>query len=209
MNFEYYISKILKKLRGAAIKNSYIDKTSKIESGTQFINSTMARHTFCGYDCNITFCEIGSFSSIANNVVIGGGMHPLDWVGTSPVFYEGRDSVKAKFSEHERKKMKKTIIGHDVWIGQNVIIKQGINIGIGSVIGMGSVVTKDVAPYTIVAGNPAKVIRKRFEDDIIENLIDSKWWEFDALKLTKYAKYFKEPKTFLKELKNEKDINSI
>ena len=60
------------------------------------------RHSFCGYDCDINNTKIGSFCSIANGVVIGGGMHPLDWISTSPVFYEGADSVKAKFSEHKR-----------------------------------------------------------------------------------------------------------
>ena len=84
-------------------------------------------------------------------------------VSTSPVFYSGRDSVKAKFSKHERKKYN-TVIGHDVWIGQNIRIKQGVNIGTGAIIGMGSIVTKDVPPYNIYAGNPAKFIRKRFDD---------------------------------------------
>lgn len=209
MNFKYYYSKIIKKLRGSAIKNSSIDKTSKIESGSQFVNSTMSRHSFCGYDCDINYCDIGSFVSIANNVVIGGGMHPISWVGTSPVFYEGIDSVKEKFSEHKRKSLKKTTIGHDVWIGQNVMIKQGISIGIGSVIGMGSVVTKDVEPYTIVAGNPAELIRNRFDEKIMKRLLDSQWWEFNDEKLYKYAKYFQKPNDFLKELENEKNTNSI
>ena len=203
-SIKYYYSKILKKIRGISVKNSQIHTTSKVESGTQFINSSMDKYSFCGYDCDINFCDIGSFVSIANSVVIGGGMHPIDWVGTSPVFYEGRDSIKAKFSEYMRDPLKKTIIGHDVWIAQNVIIKQGINIGIGSVIGMGSIVTKDVDPYTIVGGNPAKVIRSRFNETITKGLLDSKWWEFDDEKLYKYSKYFQEPNVFLKELHTEK-----
>lgn len=119
----------------------------------------MDRYSFCGYNCEMINVEIGSFCSIANGVVIGGEMHPLEWISTSPVFYEGRDSIDMKFSEHKRKKGLKTIIGHDVWIGQNSLIKQGIKIGNGAVIGMGSVVTKDVAPYSIVAGNPTKLIK--------------------------------------------------
>ena len=201
MSLEYYLSKIIKKLRGRAVKNSTVHKTSKIESGTQFINSTMVKHSFCGYDCYITFCEIGSFTSIANGVVIGGGMHPIEWVSTSPVFYEGRDSVKAKFSEYKREPLKKTIIGHDVWIGQNALIKQGVNVGTGAVVGMGSIVTKDVEPYTIVAGNPAKVIRKRFEDSMVSGLLGSKWWEFNDEKLFKYSKFFKSPNNFIEAIK--------
>lgn len=124
----------------------------------------------------------------------------MNWVGMSPVFYEGRDSVKAKFSTHKRDDIKRTIIGHDVWIGHSVIIKQGVTVGTGAVIGMGSIVTKDVAPYAIVAGSPAKEIRKRFNNEIIQKLLESKWWEFSDEKLHKYAAYFKEPEKFISEL---------
>lgn len=199
---EYYWSKILKKIRGSALKNSFVHKTSKIESGTSFIYSSMDKHSFCGYNCDINHTRIGKFCSIANNVVIGGGMHPMNWVSTSPVFYEGRDSVKAKFSIHQRDSIRTTVIGHDVWIGQNVIIKQGVSIGTGSVIGMGSIVTKDVEPYTIVAGNPAKLIKKRFDDNIIKNLLQSKWWDINEKALNSLSKYIKEPKLFLKNIKS-------
>ena len=199
--FEYYWSKIIKKARGSAIKGSFVDKTSKIESGTSFNNSTMDKHSFCGYDCDINYSSIGKFCSIANNVIIGGGAHPMNWVSTSPVFYEGRDSVKAKFSEHKRKPVKHTVIGHDVWIGQNVIIKQGVNIGTGAVIGMGSVVTKDVSPYCIVGGVPAKIIRKRFDNLIIDQLLASKWWDLEESVLLIHAVNFNNPKEFLKSLR--------
>ena len=89
------------------------------------------------------------------------------------------------------------------------MIKQGVTIGNGAVVGMGSVVTKDVEPYTIVAGNPAKLIRKRFDDDTIQRLLKSKWWELDDLELLKYAKNIKNPEKFLQEIENEKNINSI
>lgn len=201
MNLFYLWAKLLKKLRGSAIINSRIHNTSKVESGSHIVNSTFDRHSFCGYDCEIFNCEIGSFCSIANNVIIGGGMHPVEWVSMSPVFYEGRDSVKAKFSEHKRVPDKRTIIGHDVWIGQGVIIKQGLNIGTGAVIGMGSVVTKDIEPYLVVAGCPAKEIRKRFDDKIIEELLKTRWWNFSDKDLHEYAKYFKDPDKFIMELK--------
>jgi len=195
----YYWSKILKKIRGSAIRNSKIHKTSKIESGSNIFNTVMGRHSFCGYNCEIINAEIGSFCSIANGVVIGGGMHPIDWVSTSPVFYKGRDSVKMKYSVHERVKVQTTKIGHDVWVGQNVLVKQGVSIGTGAVIGMGSVVTKNVAPYTIVAGVPAREIKKRFKEDVIKQLLKSKWWGFSDEKLINYAKYFKTPEVFLKK----------
>jgi len=200
MRFLYIWSKLLKKLRGSSIINSKIHKTSKVESGSHIVNTTFDKHSFCGYDCEILNSDIGSFCSIANNVTIGGGMHPTEWVSMSPVFYDGRDSVKAKFSEHKRDPDKRTSIGHDVWIGKGVIIKQGVSIGTGAVIGMGSIVTKDVEPYLVVAGCPAKEIRKRFDDKIIDKLLKIRWWNFNDKELYNYAKYFTDPKRFITEL---------
>lgn len=194
-------SKILKKSRCSAIRNSSVDKTSKIEAGSSFINSSMAKYSFCGYDCDIFNCEIGSFCSIANNVIIGGAMHPIKWVSTSPVFYEGKDSVKKKFSEFKRDPDKRTIIGNDVWIGNNALIKQGVKIGNGAVIGMGSIVTKDVEPYAIVGGNPAHQIRLRFDPQTINELEELKWWKLDETILSSAAQKIKDPIDFIKYLK--------
>ncbi|HTM66061.1 MAG TPA: CatB-related O-acetyltransferase [Flavipsychrobacter sp.] len=201
MNLKYYWSKLFKKLRGSSVFQSEIHPTSKIESGSLIVNSKFDKHSFCGYDCQIINCEVGSFCSVSNQVIIGGGMHPMDWVGMSPVFYEGRDSVKAKFSTHKRVDAKKTIVGHDVWIGHSVLIKQGITIGTGAVIGMGSVVTKDVPPYGIVAGNPAKLIRMRFSEMVVEELLRSEWWNYSDEKLSAMAKFFKSPQMFLEQIK--------
>lgn len=95
----------------------------------------------------------------------------------------------------------KVIIGHDVWIGRNAMMKQGLVIGHGAVVGMGSVVTKDVPPYGIVGGVPAKVIKYRFGVDLISDLLDSKWWEFDEQILEKAAVHIKYPRKFLKSVK--------
>lgn len=200
MTLLYIWAKLFKKIRGSAIINSTIDKTSKIEAGSHIVNSLFGRHSFCGYDCEIINTEIGAYCSIANNVTIGGSQHPMEWVSTSPVFRAGRDSVKKKYSDHEFQDGKKTVIGHDVWIGEKVLIKQGVTIGVGAVIGMGSVVTKDVEPYSIVGGCPANVIRKRFNDEITEGLLKSKWWEFDDETLKKYAYYVTNPEKFLCEV---------
>ena len=157
----------------------------------------MNKHSFCGYDNEIINTKIGSFCSIGNHVKIGGGEHPYSWVSTSPVFYKGRDSVKAKFSEFDRVEIRTTIIGNDVWVGQNSLIKQGITIGHGAIIGMGSVVTKDVEPYSIVAGVPAKKIKLRFSEDLISKLIKSKWWDLKENELNKAAENIKDPIKFL------------
>ena len=198
MKISYYWAKFFKKTQGKAILNSVVHKSSKIEAGSAVLNSIMDKHSFCGYYCEINNAEIGSFCSISNHVIIGGGMHPINWASTSPVFYKGRDSVKTKFSEFERENEKRTIIGNDVWIGARVMLKQGVTIGNGAIIGMGSVVTKDVAPYSIVAGCPAKEIRKRFDPLIIERMLLSEWWKMPEEKLKNAAKFIKNPEVFLK-----------
>lgn len=203
MTLAYLWNKVLKKMRGAAVANSSIHKTSKVEAGSQFINSSMDRYSFCGYDCKILNCNIGAFCSIADGVIIGGAQHPIEWASTSPVFYRGRDSVAKKFSEFERPKSKRTIIGNDVWIGDRALIKGGVEIGDGAIIGMGSVVTKNVGAYEIWAGNPAKLIRKRFDDNTVQELLNSAWWNLDDATILKYSQYIREPNQFVSQLKKE------
>lgn len=201
MTISYIIAKIFKKIRGSAIVNSVIHHSSKIEAGSNIVNLKMGKYSFSGYDCEIYNAEIGNYCSIANNVVIGGAAHPTTWVSMSPVFYKGRDSISKKFSEFVREPDKTTLIGHDVWIGQYVLIKQGLNIGTGAVIGMGSVVTKDVPPYEIWAGNPAKFIRKRFDDQTIASLLQTKWWVLPDKTIAQYATNVKDVRKFLASFK--------
>lgn len=190
-------AKILKKIRLSSIQNSVVHPTAKVESGSSVFHSSMDRHSFCGYDCDIFHAEIGRFTSIANNVVIGGAKHPMEWVGMSPVFYQGRDSVRKKFSEYPLEKPAITLIGSDVWIGRSAIIISGVSIGDGAVVGAGSVVTKNVPAYGVVAGNPAKLLRYRFEEDIRFNLENIKWWDLDEVILADLAEYVKDPEKFI------------
>lgn len=200
MKLEYIWNKALKKIRGVATVNSSIHPTSKAEAGSQVVNSVMGKYSFCGYDCKIINCTIGAYTSIADGVIIGGAMHPIEWVSTSPVFYNGKDSVKKKFSTFNRPLDKSTFIGNDVWIGDRAIIKAGIKISDGVVIGMGSVVTKDIAPYEIWAGNPARFVRKRFDDEIISKLVESKWYDRDEVSISALAEYIRNPKEFIKKI---------
>jgi len=196
----YIWSKGLKKLRGAAITGSRVHPTAKVEPGSNFVASTMGRHSFCGYDCEISNADIGPFCSIANHVAIGGGRHPVEWVGMSPVFYEGRDSVAKKFSEFPRPAPDRTSIGADVWVGYRAIVMQGVTIGHGAVIGAGAVVTRDVEPYSICGGSPARHIRYRFDENLRERLIASEWWEKPDSVLERCAHKIRQPEEFLKEL---------
>lgn len=196
----YLWAKGLRRLRGTAIASSRVHSTSTVEPGSAFIGSSMGRHSFCGYDCEIVNTDIGPFVSIANYVAIGGGRHPLEWVGMSPVFYAGRDSVAKKLSEFERPEPLRTNIGADVWVGYRAIIMQGVQIGTGAVIGAGSVITRDVEPYSICAGSPARHIRYRFDEDLRQRLIRSAWWEKPDSVLERCAHAIRDPEAFLAEL---------
>ena len=203
---KYYYFKILLKSRGVGLVDSVLGFDSKIESGTSFISSSLGDYSYCGYDCNIVNVDIGRFCSLSNRVVIGGAAHPMHFVSTSPVFLSHKDSVKTKFSKHDYLPQIRTIIGHDVWVGENVMIKAGVRIGCGAVVGMGAVVTKDVPDYAVVAGNPARIIRYRFQREVIEDLLASEWWELSSEELFKLGRYFDSPGSFLKEIRYKKCV---
>lgn len=196
----YIWNRLLKKIRGVAVINSQKSVSTKFGSGSQIINSTFGKYSYCGYDCKVINCQVGSFTSIADKVIIGGLNHPYDWVSTSPVFYEDRSLIKHKFTKFKRGQDPITTIGSDVWIGEGAYIKAGVNIGHGSVIGMGSVVTKDVPPYSIVAGIPANVIKKRFADSICEALLRTEWWNLSEEGLNNLSTYIQNPEQFIQNL---------
>tara|TARA_R110002110_G_scaffold25329_3_gene94101 strand:- start:4186 stop:4797 length:612 start_codon:yes stop_codon:yes gene_type:complete len=190
--------KAQQKMRGYFVRDSCIHKSSKIEAGSVLVSTTVGRHSFCGYDCELINVSVGSFCSIASGVRIGGAHHPIEYLSTSPVFLSHKDSVKAKFADHDYLPRIQTTIGHDVWIGAGVFVKAGVSIGDGAVVGMGSVVTKDVPPYGIVAGNPASLIRKRFSEEIIEGLLRLQWWHFDDIDLKRIGPLVSNPERLLR-----------
>lgn len=196
---QYIISRLLKKSRGNAIAASVIHPTSKVESGSTVLRTTFNRHSFCGYDCTLIDCDIGAFCSIANKVTAGGSRHPIEYVSTSPVFLDHRDSVKTKFARHHYEWRPKTVIGNDVWIGESALIRGGVVIGDGAVVGMGSVVTRSVAPYAIVAGNPARMIRMRFDSAVVQALLKMRWWDYSDEELRRLGPMFTEPEKMLRE----------
>jgi len=197
MNTAYLLAKLLKKLRGVAVKASQVHPTSKLESGTQMVESTMGRHSFCGYDCSLLQCDIGAFTSLASRVAIGGIAHPMAFVSTSPAFLSHKDSIKAKFACHDYLPRVRTVIGNDVWIGEGAYIKAGVTIGHGAVVGMGSVVTKNVRPYEVVAGNPARHIKMRFEEKLVTALLQLAWWDLPDEELRRLAVNFNDPVAML------------
>ncbi|MGU8384194.1 CatB-related O-acetyltransferase [Clostridium perfringens] len=199
---KYVISRILNR-RPVSVKNSKINKTASVGNGSQIVNSTIGRYSYI-YGSKVIHTNIGSFCSIASDCVIGGGKHPTNWVSSSPVFYQGKNVLNRNFSKQKFDEYINTVIENDVWIGSKCLIKSGITIGNGAIIGMGSVVTHDVPPYEIWAGNPAHFIRKRFQDDIIEKLQKTKWWEWSDEDLKEIGDYFDDPIKLLNNLEEEK-----
>lgn len=198
MKLSYLYAKFISKLRGAAIKNSKIHKTSVVYSGCNIVDVVMDRYSYCSYDCQIVCCDIGAFCSISDHVYIGGAEHPMDWISTSPVFQNVKHSGPTKrFAKFDLPPMKRTIIGNDVWIGHGATIKQGVTIGHGAVVASNAVVTKDVPSYAIVGGVPANVIKYRFDEETITRLLEEKWWIKDNSVIQKKALMIKEPKRFL------------
>ena len=158
---------------------------------TVLSNCSMGRYSYLAGNNRIFYTTIGAFCSIAENACIGHAEHPYNRFSTSPVFYKKDNAfAETEFLTEEFDEFKTTIIGHDVWIGYNAYVKSGVTIGNGSIIGAGAVVTKDVAPYTIVGGAPAKPIKMRFDDDTIKQVQSSEWWNLDDDDLKKYSQEF-------------------
>jgi phosphonate metabolism protein (transferase hexapeptide repeat family) len=133
-------------------------------------------------DAQITYTTIGKFVSIAAMARINPGNHPMHRATQAHFTYRASayfpdEADDAEFFDWRR--LHHVTIGHDVWIGHGAIVLPGRNIGNGAVIAAGAIVTKDVGPYTIVAGNPARVIRQRFPEDIAGELTDLAWWDWD------------------------------
>lgn len=183
-------------LRGCVILNSHISSKAVIRKKCRVYNSTIGDYSYVTRGTLIQNTKIGKFCSVSENCMIGTPSHPTDMVSTSPVFLEGKNYLKVNFASIPYRNTVETVIGNDVWIGANCLIKAGVSIGDGAVIGMGAVVTKNVEPYSIVAGVPARLLRKRFDDDTVKKLLTSKWWSWPDDKLERYGKAFASTEEF-------------
>ncbi len=188
----------------ALLSDAQVDPHAAIHSGTRFYRSSIGRYSYVGRNGFVTNASIGNFTSIGGGCDIGGTSHPLDWVSTSSTFHKWENVFKKNFARHEFEIFKQTTIGNDVWIGTNVLIKAGVTIADGAVIGMGAVVTKDVGPYEIWAGNPARMIRKRFDDETIERLLATRWWEKSDEEIEKFAPLVTDVQAFLQYMEEQK-----
>jgi acetyltransferase-like isoleucine patch superfamily enzyme len=179
----------------AVLNKPYSLRTVRVGKGTAIgPNSRMGETT------------IGRFCSIGPNFVCSWGVHPIEGISTAPAFYSTASQAGFTFSkENKVKEHKATIIGNDVFIGANVTVIDGVTIGDGAVIGAGAVVSKDIPPYAIAVGSPIKIIKYRFDNEIITRLLQIQWWNKGEEVLSLVEKHFFDIDAFIDAMDQTRD----
>lgn len=189
------------------LKNSHVAFESKFEGynvigKNSVFSGNIGYASYVGDNCAIN-AKIGKYCSIASRVHTVSGKHPTkDWVSTHPAFFSVRKQCGMTYCKNQRFSEfdNQVIIGNDVWIGDSASILSGVCIGDGAIIAAGAVVTSDVPPYSIVGGVPAKMIRKRFDDETIQKLLEIKWWDKPKDWIQNNSDYFNDISVFLENI---------
>lgn len=171
------------------VKKSTFGDYNRLYDHVRLWYSSIGSYTYIAKNSQISRTNIGKFCAIGPNVHMGLGKHPTHtFVSIHPAFYSSLKQAPITFSEADLFQEYKSItIGNDVWVGANVVIADGVNIGDGAIVAAGAVVTKDVAPYQIVGGVPAKFIKNRFSEEVITFLLELKWWNKEHTWLQEHA----------------------
>ncbi|WP_420342619.1 chloramphenicol acetyltransferase [Paenirhodobacter sp.] len=167
---------------GCTLVNATFGPWTRVGESCRIENSHIGAYSYCDRFCDIANTTIGRFANIAANVRIGPTDHPLDRASLHHFMYRQDyywDGLPPWPEYWQRREARRTSIGHDSWIGHGAIIKPEVVLGHGAVVAAGAVVTRDVAPYTIVGGVPARVLRVRLAPDLAERMVALGWWDWD------------------------------
>lgn len=170
----------------ADVVRSALGRYTEVGARTKLLDVEMGDYSYVVNDADIAYAHIGKFTSIAAMTRINPGNHPMERASQAHFTYRASayfDDAEDEESFFAWRRAHDVAIGNDVWIGHGAIVLPGHRIGDGAVIAAGAVVTKDVAPYTIVAGVPAKPVRPRFSAAIAERLVALAWWDWDHARL--------------------------
>ena len=174
------------------VRNSVLGSFVRIDRNNFIMDTKIGSYSYTGPFDMIFNCVIGKFTSISYGVTIGPPEHDYSLLSTHPFIYNSNYNILEKDNLLVNNKLSRTLyIGNDVWIGCNATILRGIQIGDGAIIGANSLVNKDVPPYAIVAGSPAKIIKFRFPTEIIKRLQKIKWWNWEISKIRRNSMLFK------------------
>lgn len=190
--------------QNSIISNSKLKSKNTIGNNCFIANCSIGEFTYIAENSSIMNTEIGKFCSIARNVGIGLGQHPTHtFVSTHPAFFSPHKQCGYSFTNNSFfNETGQTVIGNDVWIGANVVIMDNVNVGDGAIIGAGAIVTKDIPPYAIVVGSPAKIIKYRFTLEQINFLLEFKWWNKNESWLEENFKDWHNIDNFFNKYKN-------
>jgi virginiamycin A acetyltransferase len=188
------------------IKEEFVNSTSgnnvKLYPPYRIVNSEIGNYTYIAENSILHNTNVGKFCSIGPNLLCGWGIHPTNGLSTHPMFYSTKKQNGISLSDIDKvEETKRIYIGNDVFIGMNVSILDGVKIGDGAVIGAGALVSKDIPAYAVAVGNPIKIIKYRFDESTIEQLLQIKWWEFKHEDLHLIEKHFFEVDEFVKKQK--------
>jgi phosphonate metabolism protein (transferase hexapeptide repeat family) len=164
----------------ASVRDSRLGAWTEVGARTTLAEVEMGDYSYVVHDAQIIYATIGKFCSIASHTRVNPGNHPLERVALNHFTYRasayGLGPDEAGFFDWRRRH--RVTLGHDVWLGHGVIVLPGVTIGTGAAIGAGAVVTKDIPPFAVAVGNPARVIRFRFAEDVREALLAIAWWNW-------------------------------